>query len=505
MTNPTNNNTPGTPGLPRTSIPTDIEDDLYSPPSSPQADAASADGLRPPISAVAIRSWMQSQNDSLDTIPGLDLSTRSLQLSRPATNAITAASLEAPEGPRVTNSTRRSMEDQRMDQLLLELWNSIRVARPETQYYTSSESVSEPTSMDQPLQEIREDVMRSQTTGYTRSQHSRGSVSTGTPAPRGSRLPSLLELELVAQLLQLLDRTRAAGVPIPPISAAELMRITNEEIQRLIHSHGNGDTITQIQPETFASTPPLQLPRDGSIPSRELPFVLNIADAHAPAGQPLDYNLDLDFGTPPLPQTFAGYPALQTLRLNHNPIDQIDARAFAGMPSLTTLTPTPEQIAAVGPQAFTGGPAPRELPRRPLAAIEGAIPYVRAAIPGEVLKTAASIARLSAQYNLLRPRPEVPNGFECIVSANFMSLPVFDATHAGDPERRVTWHHIDASSANGILGPTDTGVLNGEYGIIDPACPSCRHPMQRENLRIDTQLQNAILAYLRTTVNPVQA
>ena len=152
-------------------------------------------------------------------------------------------------------------------------------------------------------------------------------------------------------------------------------------------------------------------------------------------------------------------------------------------------------------------PAERQVRRAPVEAparaqgpeLAGTVPYVRDAIPNDVQANANAINALRERYDALRPRPPIPEHFECPVSAELMAIPVFISNHPSDMQQRSNRHHIDHTAAEGIFGDDDRGVM-GEFGLIRANCPSCRHPMRRENLSIDTQLQGEILAHMRGAV-----
>src|ERR1700722_2813733 len=153
--------------------------------------------------------------------------------------------------------------------------------------------------------------------------------------------------------------------------------------------------------------------------------------------------------------------------------------------------------------------------------LEGTVPYVQDNIPADIMQKAAEINRLKERFEALPAdaRPNVPEHFKDIISGDdFMSIPVFDASHpkVQDASRGVVAAitlpggraESDAERAVRILGfrhHMDKDAMEAHLGTAvsfrGSKCPHCRHPehgsMRRENLRIDTGLQDDELAFFR--------
>lgn len=158
-----------------------------------------------------------------------------------------------------------------------------------------------------------------------------------------------------------------------------------------------------------------------------------------------------------------------------------------------------------------------ERERQALLSVPGTIPYSQYSIPADVQDKADEIARLSTQFEALTNHPPIPQHFICPVTlSGLMKIPVFDASH------RAVENAMRAASALGAGPEAQTALNNRDIRHIldkdsieshftahphsyNPAkCPTCRHPehggMRRENLRIDTALQDEILSFLRAAV-----
>lgn len=179
---------------------------------------------------------------------------------------------------------------------------------------------------------------------------------------------------------------------------------------------------------------------------------------------------------------------------------------------------------------FGGMPVPREggeeavstgtVPAATLPGVDlnipNTVPYVRNSIPADVQRKANEIDGLRARFAGVRP-----NAFEDIAMADFISIPVFDASHpmvqtglAGLRAALTTpGADIRAALSNHRNGRhlVDKDSLEAHIAAGSswaPAkCMLCRHPehggIRREALRIDTGLQDEILEFLRANVPAV--
>lgn len=134
--------------------------------------------------------------------------------------------------------------------------------------------------------------------------------------------------------------------------------------------------------------------------------------------------------------------------------------------------------------------------------IPGTVAYTRDAIPADVQQKANEIARLKANYDAMANAPAAPAYFSDPVGMEIMVMPVFDASHPavqqGLPALRAA---LNAGSSVGdsytIRHHLDRDTMEQLFRSR-PRCPTCRHPHNnRANLRIDTGLQDEILAFLR--------
>jgi hypothetical protein len=129
------------------------------------------------------------------------------------------------------------------------------------------------------------------------------------------------------------------------------------------------------------------------------------------------------------------------------------------------------------------------------------------------VRFAAMVANASTTSNA-PTIPSVPAIYNDIITTEeFMLIPVFDASHpsvqvalraANSPgattdarnalENRVHRHILDKDSMEGVIRANPHTAV----------CPTCRHHVRgmirRENLRIDTALQDQMLQFLRNAV-----
>lgn len=177
------------------------------------------------------------------------------------------------------------------------------------------------------------------------------------------------------------------------------------------------------------------------------------------------------------------------------------------------------------------GPTRTE-PTRPTASgeidlnIPGTVAYVQNAIPADIQNKADEIDQLYQRYEALPQanRPAMPDEYIDIISMDIIKIPVFDASHpdvqgdlpalrsaltAGGPPavaaidaHRNKRHFLSDVSMEGTIaaGRPRWHGLSTSQGV----CPTCRHSerygIRREYLLIDTELQDKILAFLRTNV-----
>ncbi|GEM_PF-6615511 len=139
--------------------------------------------------------------------------------------------------------------------------------------------------------------------------------------------------------------------------------------------------------------------------------------------------------------------------------------------------------------------------------IPNTLAYRRNAIPEEVAQKGVEIARLGALFI-----GTIPARFKDPATLEFMAIPVFDASHTavqnGLPALRRALadggtiedqlnarHHMDKESMDHHIGVG--GIPRYWETRAAAVCPSCRHPVREDSLRIDTGLQDEILAFLR--------
>lgn len=146
--------------------------------------------------------------------------------------------------------------------------------------------------------------------------------------------------------------------------------------------------------------------------------------------------------------------------------------------------------------------------------IPNTVPYVQDGIAAQIQAKAEEIIQLRSRFTSAIPAEY--KHYECPASADFMAIPVFDASHpavqAGLPNLRTA---LAVGSGAAVLQDhrnvrhtIDKDSLEGQIAAgtsYAPAkCMLCRHPehggIRRGVLRIDTALQDEILQYLRSAV-----
>lgn len=152
-------------------------------------------------------------------------------------------------------------------------------------------------------------------------------------------------------------------------------------------------------------------------------------------------------------------------------------------------------------------------PERPAATtynlnVPGAVAYVQNNIPADVQQKAAEINRLKPLFDALAGAPAVPLIFNDPVNMEIMAIPVFDASHpaiqaalqggvSSSIDNRDVRHLLDKETM-------EAHIAAHPHSYAPAKCPTCRHPehggIRRENLMIDTALQDQILAFLSGAV-----
>lgn len=175
-------------------------------------------------------------------------------------------------------------------------------------------------------------------------------------------------------------------------------------------------------------------------------------------------------------------------------------RVFTGSSSGSTPTP----ITRPRPP----GPGPQPVP----GAIPGTLAYDQYNIPQAVQDTANEITRLKAAFDNLPNPPAIPDEYNCLIMTDIMSIPVFDSSH---PAIQNALNAADSTALNnrGFRHFMDKDSFETHMTTNHPTvCPQCRHPapagvrwhynsIQRENMLIDTALQNEIRDFLNNAVN----
>lgn len=157
--------------------------------------------------------------------------------------------------------------------------------------------------------------------------------------------------------------------------------------------------------------------------------------------------------------------------------------------------------------------------------IPGTVPYKENAIPEAVRKKANEIKDLIIQFDALpeHVKPEVPDYFrDPLLLSDFMTIPIFDESHPdvqkGLPALRdaidSNTHVADAllRTHRNLRHTAEKDSLEAHFAAQTASwnpvqCPICRHPgdrdsVSRDNLRIDVQLQDKILEFLKGAVTP---
>ncbi len=137
------------------------------------------------------------------------------------------------------------------------------------------------------------------------------------------------------------------------------------------------------------------------------------------------------------------------------------------------------------------------------------VAYDKDAIPPTIQQKANEITRLKGIYDGLANPTPIPDIFSDFM--DIMPLPVFDASHPSIQSNlaalRATNAAAQVHNANrGLRHTMDKESLeahmNSGTSWAPAKCPTCRHPehggIRRENLRIDTGLQDDLLQFLRT-------
>lgn len=142
--------------------------------------------------------------------------------------------------------------------------------------------------------------------------------------------------------------------------------------------------------------------------------------------------------------------------------------------------------------------------------IPGTVAYDQNAIHVTVQQKADEIIRLRGQFAALSSPPAVPAIYnDIILGDDFMAIPVFDASHPAI-QNALSAGATTAINNRDFRHLFDKDALEGHIRAGNswaPAkCPTCRHPadggIRRQYLRIDTDLQDEILLFLRTAVGP---
>jgi hypothetical protein len=187
-------------------------------------------------------------------------------------------------------------------------------------------------------------------------------------------------------------------------------------------------------------------------------------------------------------------------------------RFFSSSTQRSSSYVVPSVRPAPGPTPARPTPArpARPIPSNLVLNIPNTVPYVQNAIPADVQQKADEIVRLREQFEELPSPPNIPLFHEDFIMTGIIALPIFDASHpflqdhlptlraAGVDaailrDNRNRRHYLDKDSF-------ETYFATGTSGS-PKKCPTCRHPtdggINRAFLRIDTQLQDEILGFLR--------
>ncbi len=140
--------------------------------------------------------------------------------------------------------------------------------------------------------------------------------------------------------------------------------------------------------------------------------------------------------------------------------------------------------------------------------VPGTIPYIQSAIPDAIQQKADEINRLKNRFGAFTNPPAVPTIYNDIIAGDdFMALPIFDASHPAiqNALSSGTTTAINDRDARHLF---DKDALEAHIragsSYAPSKCPLCRHPtdggIRRQYLRIDTDLQDQILQFLRNAV-----
>lgn len=165
--------------------------------------------------------------------------------------------------------------------------------------------------------------------------------------------------------------------------------------------------------------------------------------------------------------------------------------AVAGFGVTTTSTTTTTTTTTIG--GFIEAP--------------GTVRYVQNAIPADVQTKANEINRLKPIFEALRPTPAVPLIYNDPIGMEILAIPVFDASHPAvqNALRNGESTRINNRDLRHILEKDSLEAhIAAGHSWAPAKCHICRHPdhggIRRENLRIDTALQDEILQFLRTAI-----
>ncbi len=132
--------------------------------------------------------------------------------------------------------------------------------------------------------------------------------------------------------------------------------------------------------------------------------------------------------------------------------------------------------------------------------------YVKNKIPEEIQKKSIKIDKLKRAIESFHNPPSIPERFQCPLVYDTMKIPAFDSSH---PYIQRLWDKVKDGSWTASEAPIDWSLFHiMDLATIECAisennhCPTCRHPIQEENLRINTGLQNEILHFLENQVAP---
>ncbi len=145
-------------------------------------------------------------------------------------------------------------------------------------------------------------------------------------------------------------------------------------------------------------------------------------------------------------------------------------------------------------------------PRLTPGPIPGTFKYEGHNIPAEVQEKADEINRLKAQFALLTHPPRIPDLYKDPVMLECMSFPVFDSSHPAvqNALNNGTSTTLNDRNLRHLMDKQSMESLFSGPGWVAPRCPNCRHPevgrINRDDLFIDTGMQDEILQFLRNAV-----